>query len=120
MLVAARKHFKTTEDLVADFNERTGALEIYGVRKVVDSVQDVITDLGKSEARLPKKEQSRLENFSVGDRARCVIKTVEKAGKNSGVIVSRAAPELVARLFEQEVSEIYDNTVVIKGCAREA
>jgi transcription termination/antitermination protein NusA len=199
MLVAARKHFKTTEDLVADFNERTGALEIYGVRKVVETVQDatkeisleeakrldpgaemdaeiriqkptdalgrisaqtakqvilqkvreaeretvfseyserigelvnctvkriegqdVITDLGKSEARLPKKEQSRLENFSVGDRARCVIKTVEKAGKNSGVIVSRAAPELVARLFEQEVPEIYDNTVVIKGCAREA
>src|SRR5438105_13203761 len=82
--------------------------------------QDLITDLGKSEARLPKKEQSRLENFSVGDRASCVIKSGEKAGKNSGVIVSRAAPELVARLFEQEVPEIYDNTVVIKGCAREA
>jgi N utilization substance protein A len=45
---------------------------------------------------------------------------VEKAGKNSGVIVSRAAPELVMRLFEQEVPEIYDNTVVIKACAREA
>src|SRR6202044_2250559 len=70
--------------------------------------------------RLPKKEQSKLENFSVGDRARCVIRSVEKAGKNAGVIVSRAAPELVARLFEQEVPEIYDNTVVIKGCAREA
>jgi N utilization substance protein A len=45
---------------------------------------------------------------------------VEKAGKNAGVIISRAAPELVMRLFEQEVPEIYDNTVVIKGCAREA
>jgi N utilization substance protein A len=45
---------------------------------------------------------------------------VEKAGKNAGVIVSRAAPELVMRLFEQEVPEIYDNTVVIKACAREA
>jgi N utilization substance protein A len=56
----------------------------------------------------------------VGDRIRCVIKSVEKAGKNAGVIVSRAAPELVMRLFEQEVPEIYDNTVVIKGCAREA
>jgi N utilization substance protein A len=44
---------------------------------------------------------------------------VEKAGKNAGVIVSRGAPELVMRLFEQEVPEIYDNTVVIKGCARE-
>jgi N utilization substance protein A len=49
-----------------------------------------------------------------------VIKSVEKAGKNAGLIVSRAAPELVARLFEQEVPEIYDNTVTIKACAREA
>jgi N utilization substance protein A len=49
-----------------------------------------------------------------------VIKSVEKAGKNAGVIISRGAPELVMRLFEQEVPEIYDNTVVIKGCAREA
>ncbi|MBI3281562.1 MAG: transcription termination factor NusA, partial [Acidobacteria bacterium] len=81
---------------------------------------DLICDLGKTEARLPKKEQSRLENFTVGDRARCVIRSVEKAGKNAGVIVSRAAPELVMRLFEQEVPEIYDGTVVIKGCAREA
>src|SRR6202044_1341222 len=70
--------------------------------------------------RLPKKEQSKLENFSIGDRVRSVIRSVEKAGKNSGVIVSRAAPELVMRLFEQEVPEIYDGTVVIKGCAREA
>jgi N utilization substance protein A len=76
--------------------------------------------VGKSESRLPKKEQSKLESFSVGDRVRCVIKSVEKTGKNAGVIISRAAPELVMRLFEQEVPEIYDNTVVIKGCAREA
>jgi N utilization substance protein A len=82
--------------------------------------QDLIVDLGKTEARILKKEQSKLENFSVGDRARCVIRSVEKAGKNAGVLVSRAAPELVMRLFEQEVPEIYDNTVVIKGCAREA
>jgi N utilization substance protein A len=82
--------------------------------------QDLIADVGKSEARIPKKEQSRLENFSVGDRIRCVIKSVEKAGKNAGVIISRAAPELVMRLFEQEVPEIYDNTVTIRGCAREA
>src|SRR5579864_1072193 len=199
MLVAARKHFRTTEDLVAAFNDQTGALEIYGVKKVVETVQDpdkeisleaahkidpaaqletevrfpkptdalgrisaqtakqvilqkvreaeretiyteysgrvgelvnctikrieaqdLVVDLGKTEARLPKKEQSKLENFSAGDRVRCVIRSVEKAGKNAGVIVSRAAPELVVRLFEQEVPEIYDNTVVIKGCAREA
>src|SRR6202163_1481277 len=199
MLVAARKHFHTTEDLVADLDEATGAIHIYGVRRVVAEVtdpdkemsleaaravnpqaeidseirfpkptdvlgrisaqtakqvilqkvreaereniyseysgrvgelvtcvikrvegQDLAADLGKTEARLPKKEQSKLESFSVGDRIRCIIKSVEKAGKNAGVIVSRAAPELVMRLFEQEVPEIYDNTVIIKGCAREA
>jgi len=199
MLVAARKHFHTTEDLVAEFDERTGAIQIFGVRRVVPEVtdpdkeislenaraidpnaeletevrfakptealgrisaqtakqvilqkvreaareniyseysgrvgelvtcvikrvegQDLVADLGKAEARLPKKEQSKLESFSVGDRIRCVIRSVEKAGKNAGVVVSRAAPELVMRLFEQEVPEIYDNTVVIKGCAREA
>jgi N utilization substance protein A len=76
--------------------------------------------MGKTEARLPKKEQSRVESFSVGDRVRCVIKGVERGGKNAGVLVSRAAPELVMRLFEQEVPEIYDNTVQIKACAREA
>jgi N utilization substance protein A len=198
MLVAARKHFHTEEDLRADFDDK-GAIQIYGVKRVVAEVadplreislndallvkpdaeidsevhypkptealgrisaqtfkqvilqkvreaerenifseysgrvgelvtcivkriegQDLVADLGKTEARLPKKEQSKLESFSVGDRVRCVIKSVEKAGKNAGVLVSRAAPELVMRLFEQEVPEIYDNTVIIKGCAREA
>ena len=56
----------------------------------------------------------------MGDRVRCVIKLVDKASKGPGVMVSRAAPELVMRLFEQEVPEIYDSTVMIKGCAREA
>ena len=56
----------------------------------------------------------------MGDRVRCVIRIVDKSSKGPGVVVSRAAPELVMRLFEQEVPEIYDSTVVIKGCAREA
>src|SRR5205085_6260913 len=81
---------------------------------------DYILDLGKTEAKLSKKEQSRLENYSVGDRVRCVIKLVDKSSKGPGVLVSRAAPELVMRLFEQEVPEIYDSTIIIKNCAREA
>jgi len=199
MLVAARKQFRLTEDLEADFDPRTGAIQVYIVKRVVEAVadplnewtldearrhdpaaeigsviripkstealgrisaqtaqqvilqkvreaeretvyteyagrvgelvnciikriegMDIVVDMGKTEARLPKKEQSRLESFTVGERVRCVIKSVEKAGKNAGVIVSRAAPELVMRLFEQEVPEIYDNTVLIKACAREA
>ncbi|MDR3765334.1 MAG: transcription termination factor NusA [Acidobacteriota bacterium] len=81
---------------------------------------DYIFDLGKAEARMPRKEQSKLESFAVGERVRVVIAKVEKATKGPGVIVSRAAPELVANLFQTEVPEIYDNTVVIRAIAREA
>jgi N utilization substance protein A len=82
--------------------------------------QDVIVDLGKAEARMPKKEQSRLESFAPGERARMVIVRVEKASKGPQVVVSRAVPELVSHLFQTEVPEIYDNTVVIRAIAREA
>ncbi|PSH03891.1 MAG: transcription termination/antitermination protein NusA [Acidobacteria bacterium] len=81
---------------------------------------DYIFDLGKTEARMPRKEQSKLESFAVGERVRVVIIRVEKATKGPGVIVSRAAPELVSNLFQTEVPEIYDNTVVIRAIAREA
>jgi N utilization substance protein A len=82
--------------------------------------QDIIYDLGKAEARCPKREQSRLEQFSIGERVRVVLLKVDRAAKGPQVIVSRAAPELVQNLFQSEVPEIYDNTVVIKAIAREA
>ncbi len=106
------------ETIHSEYSGRVGELVNCTIKRIEG--QDLVVDLGKTEARLPKKEQSRLESYSVGDRIRCVIKTVEKTGKNAGVLVSRAAPDLVVRLFEQEVPEIYDNTVQIKGCAREA
>src|SRR3954471_13158165 len=81
---------------------------------------DVIVDIGKAEAKMPKKEQSRLESFAVGERIRVVLKNVEKASRGPQVIVSRAAPELVTSLFQSEVPEIYDGTVVIRAVAREA
>ena len=81
---------------------------------------DVILDIGKAEARMGRKEQSRLESFAVGERLRAVIVRVEKASKGPGVVVSRAAPELVQHLFQTEVPEIYDGTVVIRAIAREA
>lgn len=106
------------ETIYSEYADRVGELVNCSVKRIEGL--DLVCDLGKTESRLPKKEQSRLENFTVGDRVRCVIKSVEKTGKNAGVIVSRASEELVKRLFEQEVPEIYDSTVVIKGCAREA
>jgi N utilization substance protein A len=198
MLIAARKHYRTNEDYLADMDPKTGAIQLYAIKKVAEVVEDpvhemtlaearrinpaaeiggevriqkntealgrisaqtakqvifqkvreaeretvfneysgrtgelvnctikrvegpdYILDLGKTEAKLPKKEQSRLEGYSVSDRVRCVIKLVDKSSKGPGVLVSRAAPELVMRLFEQEVPEIYDGTVAIKGCDRD-
>src|SRR5438477_8902491 len=81
---------------------------------------DVIFDLGKAEARMSRKEQSRLESFAIGERVRVVIERGEQASKGPAVVVSRAAPELVQHLFQTEVPEIYDGTVVIRAIAREA
>jgi len=81
---------------------------------------EVIFDIGKAEARMPRKEQSRLESFAVGERVRVVLVRVDKNSKGPAVIVSRAAPELVQNLFQTEVPEIYDGTVGIRAIAREA
>src|SRR5579884_2354474 len=81
---------------------------------------DVILDIGKAEARMGRKEQSRLESFAVGERVRVVLVRVDRASKGPQVVVSRAAPELVQNLFQTEVPEIYDGTVVIRAIAREA
>jgi N utilization substance protein A len=103
------------------YNEYIGRVnEIINATIKRNEGQDVIVDLGKAEGRMPKKEQSRLESFAPGERVRVVISRVEKASKGPQVIVSRAAPDLVTHLFQTEVPEIYDNTVVIRAIAREA
>src|SRR6201998_332332 len=199
MIVAARKFYKTEEDLRAKFNPDSGQVDVYAVRPVVEEVTDpkkeftlaeakrvdpnaeigsevlipkptdvlgriaaqtakqvimqkvreaerdtifneyngrvgelvncvvkrtegpdVIVDLGRAEARMPKREQSRLETYNIGDRLRVVIRAVDRSAKGPQVIVSRADPVLVQRLFEMEVPEIYDGTVQIRAAAREA
>jgi transcription termination/antitermination protein NusA len=101
-----------------EFHTRVGEL-INSVAKRTEG-PDLIVDLGRTEARLPKREQSRLEAYNVGDRLRVTIRAVERAAKGPQVIVSRADPALVQRLFEMEVPEIYDGTVQIRAVAREA
>ncbi|MBX6361197.1 transcription termination factor NusA [Pseudacidobacterium ailaaui] len=101
-----------------EYNHRVGEVLTATVKRI--EPQDVIFDLGKAEARMPKREQSRLEQFAVGERVRVVLLRVDKAAKGPQVIVSRAAPELVQNLFQTEVPEIYDGTVAIKAIAREA
>ena len=101
-----------------EFHTRVGEL----INSVVKRMEgpDLIVDLGRTEARLPKREQSRLEAYNVGDRLRVTIRAVERAAKGPQVVVSRADPALVQRLFEMEVPEIYDGTVQIRAVAREA
>ncbi len=101
-----------------EFHTRVGEL-VNCIVKRLDG-PDVIVDIGRTEARLPKREQSRLETYNVGDRLRVAIRAVEKAAKGPQVIVSRADSVLVQRLFEMEVPEIYDGTVQIRAVAREA
>jgi transcription termination/antitermination protein NusA len=80
---------------------------------------NIIVDLGNLEAILPKSQQSRGEQWNQGERIRVVISNVSKESKGPQVEVSRTSPELLKRLFEMEVPEIYDGTVVIKSCVRE-
>jgi N utilization substance protein A len=199
ILVAARKYYKTGEELRSQLNKETGQVDVFAVKKVVETVTnplkemtleearrldptaaidselrfpkptdvlgriaaqtakqvifqkvreaerenvyneyigkvgemahcivkrtegpDVIVDLGKAEGRLPRREQSRLESFQIGERVRVIIVQVDKAARGPQVIISRADPSLVTRLFEMEVPEIYDGTVVIRSAAREA
>src|ERR1700751_2732300 len=103
------------------FNEyahRQGEVMTAMVKRL--ELQDVIFDLGKAEARMPRREQSRLEQFSVGERVRVILLRVDRAANGPQVVVSRAAPELVQNLFQSEVPEIYDGTVMVRAIAREA
>jgi transcription termination/antitermination protein NusA len=199
MVVAARKYYKSEEDLRGKFNAESGQVDVYSVLTVVEEVTDpkreitladakkkdpnlelggeirtskptdvlgriaaqtakqvilqkvreaerdtiyneyhtragelvtaivkraegpdLIVDMGRTEARLPKREQSKLETYNIGERLRVVIKAVDRAAKGPQVIVSRADASLVQRLFEMEVPEIYDGTVQIRAAAREA
>jgi N utilization substance protein A len=81
---------------------------------------DMIVDLGNNlEAILPKQEQARSETWNQGERIRVVIADVSKDQRGQQIKVSRASAELLKRLFEMEVPEIYDDTVVIKSAVRE-
>jgi N utilization substance protein A len=80
---------------------------------------NIIVDLGNMEAILPRSQQSRGEQWNQGERIRVVISNVSKESKGPQVEVSRTSPDLLLRLFEMEVPEIYDETVVIKSCVRE-
>src|SRR5712692_7757820 len=80
---------------------------------------NIIVDLGNLEAILPRSQQSRGEQWNQGERIRVVINNVSKESKGPQIEVSRTSPDLLKRLFEMEVPEIYDGTVQIKAANRE-
>jgi transcription termination/antitermination protein NusA len=198
MVAAAKKFYKTNEDINARFDAETGQVEIFAVKRVVETVEDanleisieeakqvdetlsvddtvempkptdvlgriaaqtakqvilqkvreaerqnvfaeysgkvgelingvikrfegpdMIVDVGKTEAILPLREQSRNETYKQGERVRAVITKVLEVSKGPQVILSRTDPQILYRLFEMEIPEIYDGTIVIKNAVHE-
>jgi transcription termination/antitermination protein NusA len=198
MVAASRKFYKTNEDINARFDPETGSVEIFAVRRVVETVEnpnleisiqdakeiddsleiddtvelpkptdvlgriaaqtakqvilqkvreaerqnifsefsqkigemvngvvkrfegpDLIVDIGKTEASLPLREQSRVESYKQGERIRAVITKVLPVAKGPQVILSRTDTQMLIRLFEMEIPEIYDGTIVVKSAVHE-
>ena len=107
------------ENLYDEFKDRTGDV-VSGVVRRFDK-NDVIVDLGKFEGVMTSKERVSTEDYNTGDRMRFYVKAVEKdSSRGPEIVLSRAHPNFVRRLFEFEVSEIADRTVEIASIAREA
>jgi N utilization substance protein A len=198
MVAASRKFYKTNEDINARFDPETGMVEIFAVKRVVETVEnssleislsdakeidetlevddtveipkptdvlgriaaqtakqvilqkvreaerqniyneysqkigemvngvakrfegpDIIVDIGKAEALLPLREQSRAETYKQGERIRAVIVKVLPVAKGPQIILSRTDPQLLVHLFEMEIPEIYDGTIVVKSAVHE-
>ena len=198
MVAASRKFYKTTEDINARFDPETGMVDIFALKRVVETVEnpsleislaeakeidetleiddtveipkptdvlgriaaqtakqvilqkvreaerqniydeysqkiaemvngvvkrfegpDIIVDIGKTEALLPLREQSRAETYKQGERIRAVIVKVLPVAKGPQVILSRTDPQLLVHLFEMEIPEIYDGTIVVKSAVHE-
>jgi N utilization substance protein A len=106
------------EHVFAEYNDRIGEVVNGTVKRFENG--DIILEIGRIEAVLPRKEQSRAESYTPADRVRTVIKGVNRSAKGPQIVLSRTDPALLIKLFEQEVPEIYDGTVMIRGAVREA
>jgi transcription termination/antitermination protein NusA len=106
------------ENIFAEYNQRIGEVVNGNIKRFENG--DIIIEVGRIEAVLPRKEQSRAESYAPQDRVRTVIKGVNRSAKGPQIVLSRTDPALLIKLFEQEVPEIYDGTVMIRGAVREA
>jgi N utilization substance protein A len=103
--------------ILEEFKDRVGDIVAGTVRRFERS--DVTVDLGRYEALLPNRERVPTEEYQVGERIRCFVKAVETTQHGPEIILSRADPQFVIKLFQLEVSEIADGTIEIRAIARE-
>ncbi|MCL5097040.1 MAG: transcription termination factor NusA [Candidatus Omnitrophica bacterium] len=116
---ALMQHIRRAEKelIYTEFKDRTGDI-VSGVVRRFDR-SDVTIDLGRYEALLPNRERVPTEEYQIGERIRCYVKAVENTAHGPEIILSRADPQFVVKLFQLEVSEIGDHTIEVKGIARE-
>jgi len=105
------------EIIFKEFKDRKGEL-FSGIVQRFER-KNIIVNLGRTDAILPEKEQIPRERYRQGDRIRAYILDVELTGKGPQIVLSRTHPGLLIKLFEQEVPEIYEGIVEVKGAARE-
>ncbi len=101
-----------------EFKDRKGELTHSGIVQRFEK-KNIIVNLGRTDAILPEKEQIPRERYRQGDRIRAYILDVEMSGKGPQIVLSRTHPGFLIKLFEQEVPEIYEGIVEVKGAARE-
>lgn len=110
-----------TSNMIREYEKKREEVVTATVTKTADDTGAIVIDTGTSEAVLIKSEQIPGEEFKVGDKIKVFVTEVKRAGEEGPIVtLSRTHPNLVKRLFELEVPEIQDGTVIIKGIAREA
>jgi N utilization substance protein A len=117
-VILQRLHEAEHSAIFEEYADKEGEV-VSGVVQRFEAGQ-VFIDMGRTEAILPPSEQVRTERYRVGQRLKVVLLQVARTSKGPRVIVSRSHPELLRRLFELEVPEVYNGTVEIKSIAREA
>ena len=119
-VILQKIHETERDNTLSEFSDKEGELMSGLVRKI--DMKNVYVELGKGqiEGLMLPQDQVPGEKYEAGDRIKVFVKRVRSGGRNAQVLVSRTAPGLVKRLFEEEVPEIKQGTVVIKSISREA
>jgi N utilization substance protein A len=118
-VILQKIHETERDNTLTEFSDKEGELMSGLVRKV--DMKNIYIELGKGqiEGLMLPQDQVPGERYNPGDKLKVYVKRVRNGGRNAQVLVSRAAPGLVKRLFEEEVPEIKQNVVLIKSIARE-